>query len=101
MLIGLIAVPAVALVVAVFIIWSYETSRREARLHEAQVAADKLFDEARQVLGQDKIPEAAAKIKAYLAEENATKKGEAKNLLAEIELATSQKRGRGDVDCTR
>jgi hypothetical protein len=90
MLVGMIALPTVAVLVAVFIIWSFEKSRREARLHEAQAAADKIFDEAQQFVEQDNLPEAAGKIKAYLSDENATQKSEAKKLLAEIELATSQ-----------
>ena len=90
MKIAMIALPAVAVIVGAIFIWSFEKSRQEARRQEAQVAAQKIFDEAQQALGKNNIPEAVQKLKAYLSDENATQTSEAKKLLAEIELATSK-----------
>jgi len=79
MKIALIALPAVTILIGAILIWSYEKSRKEA-----------CRQEVRQVIEQNNIPEAVRKLKAYLSDENATKASEAKKLLAEIELATSQ-----------
>ena len=89
-LLTLIALPCIAVVVAMLVIWSYERSRAQARRQEAQIAADKVFTEARQSLEQKNIPGAMEKLKVYISDENATKKSEATKLLAEVELVTSQ-----------
>jgi flagellar basal body-associated protein FliL len=98
MKIALISLPAVAVVVGVIFIWSFEKSRQEARRQEAQVAAQKIFDEAQQALGQNNIPEAVQKLKTYLSDENATQISEAKKLLAEIELGTSPQLASSTLD---
>ena len=87
--IAMIAIPVVTVLAAVIFILIYERSRQEAHRQEAQAAAQKIFDEAQQALKQNNISEAAQKLKAYLSDENAQKKIEAKKLLAEIELSTS------------
>lgn len=87
MKIALIALAAVAVLIAVTVIWSYEKSRKEAHRQEVQ-----------QVIAKNKIPEAVEKLKAYLSDENTTKTAEAKKLLAEIELATSSQLASSTLD---
>ena len=90
MLMAMIALPTVTALIAVVLIWSFEKSQRETRHREALTAAQKIFHEAQQAVEQKDLPLAVQKLKTYLADENAIKKAEARKLMAEIELVTSQ-----------
>jgi hypothetical protein len=54
------------------------------------MAAQRLFDEAEQAVEQGKLREATEKFNTYLADGNALKQREAKTLLAEIQLVSSE-----------
>ena len=55
-----------------------------------RAAADKVFNEAQRNIEKKNIPEAIQELKAYISDENATKKSEAARLLAEVELVVSK-----------
>ena len=98
MLVAMIALPAATAIIAALLIWSLEKSRREAHHREAQVAADQTFDEARRKIEQKDIPQAIQKLKAYVSDENATRRTEAAKLLAEAELVASQNAASDTLD---
>ena len=60
------------------------------RTRRAELAADSLFDSAKTKLDAKAIVEAVALLKRYVADPHATKKPEAKQLLADCDLATSE-----------
>jgi len=61
------------------------------RTRRAELAADSLFDGAKTKLDAKDIVEAVALLNRYVADRHATKKAEARQLLADYELATSDK----------
>ena len=61
------------------------------RTRRAELAADSLFDSAKAKLDAKAIVEAVALLQRYVADGHATKKPEAQRLLADYDLATSDK----------
>jgi hypothetical protein len=61
------------------------------RARRAELAADALFEAAKAKLDAKSTAEAAALLQSYVADGHATKKPEARQLLADCELATSDK----------
>jgi hypothetical protein len=55
----------------------------------AEIIADAMFDSAREKLGQKEITEAVSLLKKYVADPNASQKGEAQSLLSQFDIATS------------
>jgi hypothetical protein len=63
----------------------------KVRMRRAEFAADSIFDSAKTKLDAKETVEALALLNCYVADPNATKKPEAKQLLADYELANSEK----------
>ncbi len=68
-----------------------DAAMETVRTRRAELAADSLLDAAKTKLDAKAIPETVALLHRYVAERHATKKAEAKRLLADCELATSEK----------
>jgi hypothetical protein len=66
-----------------------DAALQKVRSHKADVAANRLLDEARLLLDQDRLPAAAEKLREYVAGEHGTQKPAAQELLANIRTATS------------
>lgn len=61
----------------------------KVRTRRAELAADSLFDRAKIKLSSKAVPEAVALLNQYVADRHATKIPEARQLLADFDLATS------------
>jgi hypothetical protein len=66
-----------------------EAALKRVRDRKAEVTAGKLLDEAKQALDKDQFPVAVEKLRAYLADEHATQKAYAQELLGDVEAADS------------